>query len=506
MMMSFFSICKYGKAFTCCKIYFSIRRYNSLLALLLVLLTFEKNEKLPMAFASIHEINGTIHFIGVAGTGMSAIAQYLSGIGKTVTGSDRYFHPNQPNETKQKLEAEGIGCFLQDGSGISSSTALIVISTAVEESNVEIQKARSLQISIVKRAEMLALITADKKTVAVGGTSGKSTTSAMLFDILYYAQLEPSIISGAGLVRLQEEGKIGNAYVGKGDVLVIEADESDGSIVNYHPYIGLLLNIDKDHKEIEELNSIFTTFKNNSEKFVVNANHPLAAPFSQHSLQDFSIGKHTVGFVADNFIQTGLQISFTINEVPFTVQAIGKHNMDNALAAVAVANQLGVSLPICAEALQHYKGIYRRNQVLGQKNNIWIIDDYAHNPAKVAAAISGVQPLANKVIAWFQPHGYGPTRFLRHDFVEEIAAILRPQDEIWMSEIFYAGGTAVKDISANDLIQDLQAKGCQAFFVEDRNSLVAAIQPRCNAGDVLLLMGARDPSLEQFAKQVFEAM
>ena len=144
------------------------------------------------------------HFIGVAGTGMSAIAQYLSGIGKTVSGSDRYFHPNELNDTKDKLAQAGINCFLQDGSGITQATELIVISTAIEEENIEIQKARHLNIPIIKRSELLTLISNDKRTIAVGGTSGKSTTSAMLFDILEYAGLSPSIISGAGLVRLQK--------------------------------------------------------------------------------------------------------------------------------------------------------------------------------------------------------------------------------------------------------------------------------------------------------------
>jgi UDP-N-acetylmuramate--alanine ligase len=171
-----------------------------------------------------------------------------------------------------------------------------------------------------------------------------------------------------------------------------------------------------------------------------------------------------------------------------------------------VAHQLGVELSVCAAAIKNYEGIYRRNQVLGQKNGVWVIDDYAHNPAKVAAAISSVQPLAQKVVAWFQPHGYGPTRFLRHDFVQEIARVLRPQDEIWMSEIFYAGGTATKDISAGDLIDDLKKRGCAAFFVEDRNELVRHIQPHLNSNCVLILMGARDPSLDQFAKEVFEKL
>jgi UDP-N-acetylmuramate--alanine ligase len=455
-----------------------------------------------MANQSI-KFNQRFHFIGVAGTGMSAIAQYLSGIGKNVSGSDRYFHPDEPNETKIQLEAEGISCFLQDGSGITEATEMIVISTAVEDTNVEIQKARSLNIPIITRSQLLTLISNDKRTIAVGGTSGKSTTSAMLFDILEYAGLSPSIISGAGLVRLQQLGKIGNAFVGSGDLLVIEADESDGSIVNYHPEIGLLLNLDKDHKEISDLQAIFQIFKSHSLKFIVNASHELAAPFSQNNQQDFTANYADAGYKATDFLQQGLSIGFKINGVDFSLKAIGKHNMENALAAVCVANQVGVSLHICSKAIAAYQGIYRRNQVLGKKGTTWVIDDYAHNPAKVAAAILGVQPLAKKVIAWFQPHGYGPTRFLSKDFVEEISKSLRPQDEIWMSEIFYAGGTAVKDISANDLIEDIQANGKQAFFIENRDNLVLALQTHLTEDCVLLLMGARDPSLDAFAKQVY---
>ena len=447
-----------------------------------------------------------LHFIGVAGTGMSAIAQYLAAEGKNITGSDRYFFPNQTNETKNKLETEGIACFLQDGSGIDNMTQLIVISTAIEDSNVEIQKAKSLNIPIIKRAELLSLILKDKKGIAIGGTSGKSTTSAMLFDILDYAGLQPGIISGAGLVRLQEQGKIGNAQLGKGDWLVIEADESDGSIVNYHPEIGVLLNIDKDHKEISELETIFETFKRHSKYFIVNASHELTAPFTQENRQNFSSSNAKAGYYATDFKQVGLEISFKINSIPFALHAIGKHNMENALAAVTVACQLGVSLNVCSKAIANYKGIYRRNQVLGNKNGVWLIDDYAHNPAKVAAAIIGVQPLAKKVIAWFQPHGYGPTRFLRNDFVDSISQSLRPQDEIWMSEIFYAGGTAIKDISANDLIQDIKAKGKKAFFVEDRNQLVETLRAHLTIDTVLLLMGARDPSLDVFAKEVWNEL
>ena len=434
-----------------------------------------------------------VFFIGVAGTGMSAIAQYLKGIGKEVSGSDRYFHPNEPNETKEKLEAEGIRCFLQNGEGITNKTDLVVVSTAVEDTVEEVIKAKQLNIPIIKRAELLAIIGRSKKTIAVGGTSGKSTTSAMLFDILQHAGMQPSIISGAGLTSIIKEGKIGNAKVGSGEWLVIEADESDGSIVNYTPEVGLLINIDKDHKEIDTLIEIFEQFKKNtSEFFVVNQSHALAKKLSANPAYNFSVDtSDDAAYHATDFQQDGFSISFEINDVPFTLNSVGKHNMENALAAATVANLIGVPLQTAAEALKNYEGIYRRHQIIGQKNNVWLIDDYAHNPAKCAASIEACQPIAKKVIAWFQPHGYGPTKFLRNDFVEEISRVLRPEDEIWMSEIFYAGGTAVKDISANDLVNDLKEKGAQAFFVENRTDLVAALRPSWRPAPWLAELHAR---------------
>jgi UDP-N-acetylmuramate--alanine ligase len=444
-------------------------------------------------------------FIGVAGTGMSAVAQYLSGVGKNVSGSDRFFQPGVYNETQDKLEKEGIRCFVQDGSGITSQTDLVVVSTAIEETVYEVQRARELNIPILKRSEVLALIASSKKTIAVAGTSGKSTTSAMLFDILEFAGLKPSIISGAGLVSIIKKGKIGNAVVGAGDWLVIEADESDGSIVQYNPAIGLLLNIDKDHEEIDQLVKLFGTFKKNSELFVVNRSHTLAKQLSTDAKNDFTIDAwEQAGYKAAAFIQTGLRIQFSVNNVPFELEQVGKHNMENALAAAAVANIIGVDLTTSASALKSYEGIYRRHQVLGQKHGVWLIDDYAHNPIKCAAAIAACQPISTKVIAWFQPHGFKPTRFLRNDFVKEIAAVLRPSDEIWMSEIFYAGGTAVKDISSADLINDIKATGKSAYFVEDRNKFLETVRSHFTQDCVLLLMGARDPSLESFAKQVWE--
>ena len=449
-----------------------------------------------------------VFFIGVAGTGMSAIAQYLAGIKKNVSGSDRYFKDGETNDAKDKLVAAGIQCFLQNGEGINPDTDLVVVSTAIEDIVAEVQKAKQLNIPILKRSEVLTLIAKSKKTIAIGGTSGKSTTSAMLFNILETAGLQPGIISGAGLISIIKEGKIGNAKVGAGELLVIEADESDGSIVKYHPQVGLLLNVDKDHQEIDELMDIFEIFKQNTQElFVVNQSNLLAKKLSQNNSQDFSADPlNKAGYNVSDFTQKGFTISFKINNEDFSLNAVGKLNMENALAATAVANQLGVDLKTCSIALKEYQGIYRRHQLLGKKNGIWLIDDYAHNPVKCARSIEACQPIGDKVVAWFQPHGYGPTRFLRNDFVTEIAAVLRPQDEIWMSEIFYAGGTAVKDISANDLINDLKALGKNAYFVEDRNNFLATAKPHLSSDSVLLLMGARDPSLEKFGSEILDKL
>lgn len=446
-------------------------------------------------------------FIGIAGVGMSAIAQYLQGTGKNVSGSDRYFHPNEYNKTKEQLEAEGIKCFLQDGSGITENTDLIVVSTAIEDTVYEVQKAKELGIPIIRRSELLSIIAKSKKTIAVAGTSGKSTTSAMLFQILLDAKMEPSIISGAGLTSIIKKGKIGNAFVGKGEWLIIEADESDGSVVRYEPEIGLLLNIDKDHQEIDELIDLFTVFKSNTKGlFVVNQSNTLAKTLSANNNYDFGFEDENAKYTVTDFNQDGFELSFRILGQSVLMNSIGRHSAENAAAAIAVANQIGVDLKVCADSLEHYEGIYRRHQILGQKNGVWVIDDYAHNPAKCAASIKACQPLAKKLIAWFQPHGYKPTKFLRNDFVEEISASVRPQDEIWMSEIFYAGGTAEKDISANDLVKDISAKGKIAFFVENRNDLLEKLKPKLQEGTVLLLMGARDPSLEEFCKDLFDKL
>ncbi len=176
----------------------------------------------------------------------------------------------------------------------------------------------------------------------------------------------------------------------------------------------------------------------------------------------------------------------------------------NAVAAVSAANYLGISILDASKALINYEGIYRRNQLIGEKNGVQVIDDFAHNPVKIAAAIRANQPENGRLFACFQPHGYAPTRFLRNEFVEEITNSLRADDEILMPEIYYAGGTANKNISANDLIIEIKENGKNAHFFEDRLNIIPYLKAKIKANDIILITGARDPSLDEFARKVFE--
>lgn len=442
-------------------------------------------------------------FIGVAGTGMSAIAQYLSGRGEQVSGSDRLFSKTDKSETQLQLERAGIECHFQDGSGITPDTEAVIVSTAIEESNVEYQKAKSLGIPVIKRSALLAQISDSIKTIAVGGTSGKSTTTAMIFHILQKCGKEPSLITGAGLATLQKQGLIGNAFNGSGEWLVIESDESDGSIVGYHPEIALLLNVERDHKEESELMELFSTFKSHTKKaFIVNSNYPITMSLSQNESYNFGT-KGNPGIKGSGFEQDGFSIKFNVNGVPCSINAIGTHNMENALAAIAAAVQTGITVEQAVEAIKDFSGIYRRASLVraDQERHLYVVDDFAHNPSEVASAIRACQSITGKVIAYFQPHGFGPLRFMHKELGELVAATLRPNDIFVIGDVYYAGGTVNRDISPEIVSQAIQDLGKNAIFAKDKESCRAEILKNTPERDcTILIMGARDPKLSDYAQ------
>lgn len=442
-------------------------------------------------------------FIGVAGTGMSAIAQYLSGRGEKVSGSDRLFSKTDKSEIQLQLERAGIECHFQDGSGITPDTEAVIVSTAIEESNVEYQKAKSLGIPVIKRSALLAQISDSIKTIAVGGTSGKSTTTAMIFHILQKCGKEPSLITGAGLATLQKQGLIGNAFNGSGEWLVIESDESDGSIVGYHPEIALLINVERDHKEESELMELFSTFKSHTKKaFIVNSNYPITMSLSQNESYNFGT-KGNPGIKGSGFEQDGFSIKFNVNGVPCSINAIGTHNMENALAAIAAAVQTGITVEQAVEAIKDFSGIYRRASLVraDQERHLYVVDDFAHNPSEVASAIKACQSITGKVIAYFQPHGFGPLRFMHKELGELVAATLRPNDIFVIGDVYYAGGTVNRDISPEIVSQAIQYLGKNAIFAKDKESCRAEILKNTPERDcTILIMGARDPKLSDYAQ------
>ncbi len=440
-------------------------------------------------------------FIGIAGDGMSAIAQYLAGKGKNVSGSDRQFSHEKKTYRQKQLEKEQIRCFPQDASGLNDAIDIVIVSTAIEPTVPEYQKAIEKGIPLISRSDLLAEISKTKKTIAVGGTSGKSTVSAMIYHIMNFAGLQPSLITGAGLIDIQMFGKIGNAVAGDGEYLIIEADESDGSIVKYHPHIGIILNIDKDHKELSELHELFKTFAENTKNLIVNNDKERSAKLSIKKKNNFGFHRSS-GFRISNFKQAGFEILFTINGIDFRLNQVGKHNAENSAAAVAACALAGIREETSADALKSYKGIFRRHQIIEDNDGITLIDDYAHNPAKLAASIKACQFTARRLIVWFQPHGFKPTKFMKQEYIDEVSAVLREEDEFWMSEIYYAGGKVNRNISSDEIIQEIRKKGKKAFFIKDRALFPYKIKNELQYGDIILLSGARDPSLSEFAEEV----
>jgi len=463
----------------------------------------EMNQQVNFTFATSFS---HYFFIGVSGTGMSAIAQYLRGKGKKVSGSDRLFEQCPDILIKKQLEQQGIRCFIQDGSGLDKDVDAVVISSAIEESNVELRKARQMGIPVMKRAELLAAISARQKTIAVAGTSGKSTTTAMIFHILQENGYQPSLMSGAGLIALQKKGWPGNAWVGGSDWLVIEADESDGSIVHYRPEIAVLLNIGRDHKEQEELIELFSILKSHTGKrFIVNRDCPALLPLSQGASFDFGTLEES-GIRGTDFCQQGFSIRFRVNSSPCVIPVIGKHNMENALAAIGASVAAGIPVEKAAASLATYEGIYRRMQLVGEKNGIFVIDDFAHNPQEIVAAITSCQQIGKCVYAWFQPHGFGPLAFMYREMVETIPPVLREGDVFILSEVYYAGGTVQREITAGEVAKLMQQHSSAVKWINPRDELIPYLKRRVKAGDVILLMGARDPSLENFAKEIFQQL
>lgn len=440
------------------------------------------------------------HFTGIGGFGMSALAQIRAMAGFPATGSDRDFDAGRNPETRAALEKLGIRIFPQDGSGAAAKPAKVVASTAVEVSNPDLVRAAELGIPVMHRSELLAEHVNSSRTVAVAGTSGKSTVAAMIFEILEFAGLKPSIITGGALLSLSERGLLGNAFAGGSGPLVVEADESDGTAARYKPALGVLLNITRDHKEVAELRGIFSAFAANCGEFIACADDPEAAAISP------AAGFFGRSAKAPRFSdpRPGLfESRFRLDGMDFSVPAPGEYSIDNAVAAAAACSRLGVSLETSAAALASFRGVARRFNVVGRAGGVTVIDDFAHNPAKIAAVLAALKLReGGRVLALFQPHGFAPARLMRGELPGVLSAALSPGDEIFFPDIYYAGGTVAKDISSADLAADAAAAGLRARHLPDRGRIAAEVASAARPGDIVIVMGARDPGLPALARDI----
>lgn len=434
---------------------------------------------------------GRLHFAGVAGSGMSALAQFVAMKGGRASGSDRSFDRGERPEARHLLEGLGIGLHPQDGSGLAGDCAALVVSTAVEDTVPDVAEARRRGVPVLHRSELLAHLVAAHRTVAVTGTSGKSTTTALVFELLRGAGRQPSVLTGGDLRALQAEGHWGNAWADRSDLLVIEADESDGSLVRYHPAVGVVLNLQRDHQEPAVVLDFFRTFRAQCREALVLGDDPALEPLRPGlSLRAEAL---ELGPEGSRFVVEGQA---------FTLPVPGAHNVANALAALGACRALGVPLAELAAPLAAFQGVARRFQVLGSPRGVTVVDDFAHNPAKVQAALRTAKLRSGRLLAVFQPHGFGPLKFMREELVAVLAEEARPQDRFWMLPVFYAGGTARRDIASEDVVADLVARGVSAEDAPDRETLCGSLASEAQEGDLILLMGARDPSLAALAERV----
>ncbi len=451
----------------------------------------------------------TFFFCGIGGIGMSAIALYLKKNGHRVMGSDRSFDKQQHNAVQDALLKNSISLVAQDGSHVTSDIDVFVVSSAIEESIPDVKKAKELGLKIVKRAQVLADIFHMHKGIAIGGTSGKTTVTAMIGHILHVLKKNPTMINGGiGLNTYNGEEK-SNLIYGQGDLCVIEADESDGSIALYNPYIGILTNISLDHKPIKETLPLFSDFLNRSEKgVVINKDCPYSTQLNltHTNIVSFSVTGQDATISPQHIQYDDTGISFQLQRKTYHLPFIGKHNLENALTAICACLHIEISVEESISALQSFLGTKRRLQTIGSVNKITVIDDYAHNPEKIKASLQALQLHSGRIFVIYQPHGFSPLRMMKDNLIDLLKTQLDNRTFWIMNDVFYAGGTVVRDISSNDVIQPVSRHNQQAFYIPTRNETLQFLIHHVQPTDRIVVMGARDDTLTDFAQTILTTL
>jgi len=448
-------------------------------------------------------------FVGVGGSGMMPLAMILAGHGARVAGSDRTLDQGRLAAKFGWLRAAGIALYPQDGSGITSAEQIVVASAAVEASVPDIVAANRVGAARMTRAELLArLFNAAPLPIGVAGTSGKSTVTGMIGWILHAVGRDPTVMNGAVMKNFAgPETPFASALVGRGDAFVSEVDESDGSIALYRPRIAVLNNVSLDHKSLEELRALFGDFIGRAETAVVNLDNgegaALAMAVPAERRLTFAIDGEA-DLVAANLAERPFGVDFDMAErggpaIRVTLQVPGRHNVSNALAAIGACLAAGVPLAEAAQAIGGFTGLRRRMELVGEANGVAVIDDFGHNPDKIAATLDTLHAFPGRLLILFQPHGYGPLKVMRRELVASFVERLGREDLLVLPDPVYHGGTVAREVTSADIVADIAAAGAQALHIPDREAAAAHLVAAARPGDRIVVMGARDDTLSALA-------
>ena len=427
---------------------------------------------------------------------MSAIASFMADKGHIVVGSDRSFDSNTSHPVYRLLRSKNITIVPQDGSGLDRSFDLAVFSTAVEPDQPEVVKARNKGIPIETRPAYLARLTTGFRTVAVAGTSGKSTTAGMLAFLMQRLRMRPNFMGGGRVKQFITGHNAGNAITGDSDLLVIEACESDGTIVNYKPEHTILLNLQLDHHPVEQTSAMFETLcENTSGVIVSNADDTNLGKIQFRKAVFFSIDGYS-DYRAESIDLQPFRTVFSIKGTRFNLFIPGQYNLYNALACIALLKELGFQYEDIAGVLGEFTGLERRFDIYLDDGKRLVIDDYAHNPHKLRSFMQTIQKVRDRICYIFQPHGYAPTRMMKEEYIETFAENLRSSDHLILLPVFYAGGTVSKDISSEDLADGIRALGKSVEVIGNRELVLG----RSGEWENYAVLGARDETLAGFAR------
>ena len=448
-------------------------------------------------------------FCGIGGSGMLPLAMIVQARGAAIEGSDRALDQGRTPEKFDWLRAHGVTLHPQDGSGVTRSAQTVVATGAIEDTVPDIGAARSVGAVIKTRPHLLSqLFNAAPTSVGVAGTSGKSTITGMIAWILSQAERNPTVVNGAVMKNFADaDHPFASALVGGPDLFVAEVDESDGSIAGYDPTVAVVSNISLDHKSMEELRDLFGGFTGRATTAVLNLDNPETAALVQTlpagKAITFALGEEKADLSAYDLQPTPTGMKFRLmegwSEYDVVLNVPGAHNVANALAALGAVKALDVPTGQAVKALETFAGIRRRMEVVGTVNDISVIDDFAHNPDKIAATLKTLHAFDGRLLILFQPHGFGPLKLMRQEFIDGFAGLMRETDVLLMPEPVYYGGTTDRSVGSEDIASGVRAAGRQAEALPTRADCGDRIVQMAQPGDRIIVMGARDDTLSSFA-------